>query len=45
MNLVSCVRETALEQPNKTAFHFMGSDTSYADFDQSIARFASALRE
>jgi long-chain acyl-CoA synthetase len=45
MNLVSRVRETALEQPNKIAFHFMGSDTSYADFDQSIARFASALRE
>ena len=44
MNLVSCVRETALEQPNKTAYHFMGSDTSYAEFDQSIARFASALR-
>lgn len=45
MNLVSSVRETALQQPNKTAYHFMGSDTSYAEFDQSIARFASALRE
>lgn len=45
MNLVSRVRETALEQPNKTAYHFMGSDTSYAEFDQSISRFASALRE
>ena len=45
MNLVSRVRETALEQPNKTAYHFMGIDTSYAEFDQSIARFASALRE
>jgi len=45
MNLVTRVRETALQQPTKTAYHFMGSDTSYAEFDQSIARFASALRE
>lgn len=45
MNLVTRVRETALQQPTKTAYHFMGNDTSYAEFDQSIARFASALRE
>ncbi|MBU0905951.1 MAG: fatty acid--CoA ligase family protein [Firmicutes bacterium] len=45
MNLVQRVRETSLEQPTKTAYHFMGKDTSYAEFDQSIARFASALRE
>ncbi|WP_017379215.1 fatty acid--CoA ligase family protein [Paenisporosarcina sp. TG-14] len=45
MNLVTRVRETALQQPTKTAYHFMGIDTSYAEFDQSIARFASALRE
>ena len=45
MNLVTCVHETALEQPTKTAYHFMGRDTSYAEFDQSISRFASALQE
>lgn len=45
MNLVARVRETALQQPSKTAYHFMGKDTSYAEFDQTIARFASALRE
>ncbi|WP_019414509.1 fatty acid--CoA ligase family protein [Paenisporosarcina sp. TG20] len=45
MNLVTRVRETAIAQPTKTAYHFMGSDTSYAEFDQSIARFASALRK
>jgi len=45
MNLVARVRETALEQPTKIAYHFKGQDTSYAEFDQSIARFASALRE
>ena len=45
MNLVSSVRQTALEQPTKTAYHFMGTDTSYAEFDQSISCFASALRE
>lgn len=45
MNLVARVRETALAQPSKTAYHFMGKDTSYAEFDQSIARFATALRE
>lgn len=44
MNLVTSIRETALEQPTKTAYHFMGRDTSYAEFDQSITRFASALR-
>ncbi|MET1014810.1 MAG: fatty acid--CoA ligase family protein [Paenisporosarcina sp.] len=45
MNLVQRVRETSLEHPTKTAYHFMGKDTSYAEFDQSIARFASALQE
>jgi long-chain acyl-CoA synthetase len=45
MNLVSRVRQTSLEQPTKTAYHFMGKDTTYAEFDQSIASFASALRD
>ncbi len=44
MNLVSSVRETALTQPEKIAYHFMGQDTSYAEFDASVAKFASALQ-
>lgn len=43
MNLVSTVRQTASEQPEKTAYHFMGKDTSYAEFDATVTRFASAL--
>ena len=45
MNLVERVRETAHVQPGKTAYHFMGNDTSYAEFDQSVALFASAIQE
>lgn len=44
MNLVARVHQTALEQPTKSAYSFMGKDTSFAEFDQSISRFASALR-
>ncbi|MCZ2257664.1 fatty acid--CoA ligase family protein [Sporosarcina sp. G11-34] len=45
MNLVTCVHEKALAQPEKTAYHFMGKDTSYAEFDQSVSMFASALQD
>ena len=45
MNLVSRVHETAMTQPEKTAYHFMGKDTSYAEFDQSVSMFASALQD
>ncbi|MEK3935516.1 fatty acid--CoA ligase family protein [Sporosarcina sp. FSL W7-1349] len=45
MNLVSRVQETAMTQPGKTAYHFMGKDTSYAEFDQSVSMFASALQD
>ncbi|MBB4823598.1 long-chain acyl-CoA synthetase [Sporosarcina luteola] len=44
MNLVSRVYETAKWQPDKTAYHFMGKDTSYAEFDRSVSMFASALQ-
>lgn len=44
MNLVSIVRETAQTQPEKIAYHFMGEDTSYAEFDASVSKFASALQ-
>ncbi len=43
MNLVSTVQQTAVEQPEKIAYHFMGKDTTYAEFDASVARLASAL--
>lgn len=45
MNLVSRVRETAMIQPEKIAYHFMGQDTSYKEFDASVARFASSLQK
>ncbi len=45
MNLVLRVQETAMTQPEKIAYHFMGKDTSYAEFDQSVSMFASALQQ
>ena len=44
MNLVTQVYETSKQQPGKTAYHFMGKDTSYAEFDQSVSMFATALQ-
>ncbi|WP_432357450.1 fatty acid--CoA ligase family protein [Sporosarcina sp. UB5] len=44
MNLVSHVYETSKLQPSKTAYHFMGKDTSYAEFDKSVSMLASALQ-
>lgn len=45
MNLVSRVHETALKDPERIAYHFMGQDTSYAEFDASVSKFASALTD
>ncbi|RHW36630.1 long-chain-fatty-acid--CoA ligase [Lysinibacillus yapensis] len=45
MNLVDCVQRIALEQPDKIAYHFGGSDTTYKEFDQLINRFAAGLHE
>ena len=44
MNLVSHVHEMAMTQPDKAAYHFMGQDTSYAEFDRAVSKFASALQ-
>lgn len=44
MSLVTRVYETSKLQPNKAAYHFMGKDTSYAEFDQSVSMFATALQ-
>ncbi|WP_124069400.1 fatty acid--CoA ligase family protein [Filibacter tadaridae] len=45
MNLVTCVQETAKSKPTKTAYHFQGKDTTYAEFDQSVSMFATALQD
>ena len=45
MNLVTRVHDTAVTQPGKIAYHFMGKDTSYAEFDQSVSMFATALQD
>ncbi|SOC16957.1 long-chain acyl-CoA synthetase [Ureibacillus xyleni] len=45
MNLVEKVRQTAIEQPDKVAYHFLGRDTSYGEFEQQVSQFASALQQ
>lgn len=45
LNLVEKVRQQALEQPEKTAYHFMGKNTSYSEFEQTVGRFAKALQD
>lgn len=44
MNLANRVHEISLQESDKTAYHFMGKDTSYGEFDQSVAKFAGALQ-
>lgn len=43
MNLVTSVRDIAVQDPGRTAYHFMGKDTSYGEFEQTVAKFANAL--
>ena len=45
LNLVETVRQQAFEQPEKTAYYFLGKGTSYGEFEQTVARFAAALQE
>lgn len=45
MNLVSCVRQQAVEKPEKVAYRFMGKDTTYAEFEQAVGRFAQGLQD
>lgn len=45
MNLVSTVQQTALKQPEKVAYHFMGKDTTYGEFDATVAKLASSLQD
>ncbi len=44
MSLVTHVQQRALKNPDKIAYHFMGKDTTYAEFNQSVERFAAALK-
>lgn len=45
MNLVTRVHQTSQEEPGKIAYHFMGKDTTYAEFDQTVGRFAAGLSQ
>ena len=45
LNLVEQVRQQAFKQPEKIAYHFMGKDTSYGEFEFQVGRFAGALKE
>ncbi|SES19406.1 fatty acid--CoA ligase family protein [Psychrobacillus sp. OK032] len=44
MGLASQVQQIASMHPEKIAYHFMGKDTSFAEFDQSVERFAHGLQ-
>ncbi|MBT2571875.1 fatty acid--CoA ligase family protein [Planococcus sp. ISL-110] len=44
MNLMSRVHEIAEQDSARIAYSFMGKDTSYGEFDQSVAVFAGALQ-
>ncbi|MDQ0430254.1 long-chain acyl-CoA synthetase [Planomicrobium stackebrandtii] len=44
MNLMSRVHEIAEQDSARVAYSFMGKDTSYGEFDQSVAVFAGALQ-
>ncbi len=44
LNIVERVRQTALEQPARRAYHFLGRNTTYGEFEQQVSQFASALQ-
>lgn len=44
MSLVSRVQQIALEHPEKIAYHFMGKNITYAEFEQSVSKFSNALK-
>ena len=45
MNLVSAVYKTSIEQADKVAYHFGGKDTTYSEFENSVSKMATALKE
>lgn len=44
MSLVQRVQQQAQQNPTKAAYSFMGKETSYAEFEGSVAKFAGALQ-
>ena len=44
LNLVSSVQQIALEHPEKIAYHFMGKDTTYGEFEQSSRAICNCIR-
>lgn len=44
MSLVQRVQQQAAQNPTKAAYNFMGKDTSYAEFEGTVAKFAGALQ-
>ncbi len=45
MNLVSAVYKTSTEKAEKVAYHFGGKDTTYAEFEDSVSKMATTLKE
>ncbi|HEY4601490.1 MAG TPA: fatty acid--CoA ligase family protein [Cerasibacillus sp.] len=45
MNLPQSVYERAMKQPEQIAYEFMNEQYTYAQFEQSVAQFAGALKE
>lgn len=45
LNLVEKVRQQAFEQPEKTAYYFLGKGTTYGELEQTVARFAGVLQD
>ncbi|KAA0956751.1 fatty acid--CoA ligase family protein [Planococcus kocurii] len=44
MNLMTRVHEISQQDSAKVAYSFMGKDTSYGEFDQTVAVFANSLQ-
>ncbi|CAM5549642.1 Long-chain fatty acid--CoA ligase OS=Lysinibacillus sphaericus OX=1421 GN=LS41612_04225 PE=4 SV=1 [Lysinibacillus sphaericus] len=47
MNLVimCCVKQAAEQPDEQIAYHFMGKDTSYGEFEHTVGRFAQGLQD
>ena len=45
MNLPQSVFDRAVNQPDKTAYHFLNESVSYGQFEQYVSRFAGALKQ
>lgn len=45
MNLVSAVYKTSTDYTDKIAYHFGGNDTTYGQFEESVSKLATALKE